>query len=76
MSARRAFCLSAVVTCTSSLSKWGVGALENSYEAHRFDDFVSHSKGLSTVFCSINSSDNSPFSHSVLPVLSLPSWSF
>ena len=30
---------------------------------------------LSTVFYSINSSDNSPFSHSVLPVLSLPYWS-
>ena len=27
---------------------------------------------LSTVFHSINSPDNSPFSHSVLPVLSLP----
>ena len=27
---------------------------------------------LSTVFYSINSSDSSPFSHSVLPVLSLP----
>ena len=26
---------------------------------------------LSTVFCSINSPDNSPISHSVLPVLSL-----
>ena len=31
---------------------------------------------LSTVFHSINSPDNSPFSHSVLLVLSLPSWSF
>ena len=31
---------------------------------------------LSTVFDSINSLDNSPFSHSVLPVLSLPYWSF
>ena len=30
---------------------------------------------LSTVFHSINSPDNSPFSHSVLPVLSLPYWS-
>ena len=30
----------------------------------------------STVFHSINSLDNSPFSHSVLPVLSLPYWSF
>ena len=30
---------------------------------------------LSTVFHSINSLDNSPFSHSVLPVLSLPYWS-
>ena len=31
---------------------------------------------LSTVFHFINSPDNSPFSHSVLPVLSLPYWSF
>ena len=31
---------------------------------------------LSTVFHSINSLDNSPFSHSVLPILSLPYWSF
>ena len=31
---------------------------------------------LSTVFLSINSPDNSPFSHSVLPVLYLPNWSF
>ena len=31
---------------------------------------------LSTVFRSINSPDNSPLSRSVLPVLSLPSWSF
>ena len=31
---------------------------------------------LSTVFHSINSSDNSLFSHSVLPVLALPYWSF
>ena len=31
---------------------------------------------LSTVFHSINSRNNSPFSHSVLPVLSLPYWSF
>ena len=31
---------------------------------------------LSTVFHSINSPDNSLFSHSVLPVLSLPYWSF
>ena len=31
---------------------------------------------LSTVFHSINSPDNSPFSHSVLTVLSLPYWSF
>ena len=31
---------------------------------------------LSTVFHSINSPDNSPFSHSVLPVLSLPHRSF
>ena len=33
-------------------------------------------KALSTVFHSINSPDNSPFSHSALPVLSLPYWSF
>ena len=31
---------------------------------------------LSTVFHSMNSPDNSAFSHSVLPVLSLPYWSF
>ena len=31
---------------------------------------------LSTVFHSINSPDNSPFSHTVLPVLSLLYWSF
>ena len=31
---------------------------------------------LSTLFHSINSPDNSPFSHSVLPVLSLLYWSF
>ena len=31
---------------------------------------------LSTVFHSINSLDNSPLSHSVLPVLILPYWSF
>ena len=31
---------------------------------------------LSAVFHSINSPDNSPFSDSVLPVLSLPYWSF
>ena len=31
---------------------------------------------LSNVFRSINSPDNSPFLHSVLPVLSLPYWSF
>ena len=31
---------------------------------------------LSTVFHSINSPDNSPLSHSVLVVLSLPHWSF
>ena len=37
---------------------------------------VSVFMALSTVFHSINSPDNSPFSHSVLPVLSLPYWSF
>ena len=31
---------------------------------------------LSTVFHSINFPDNSPLSHSVLPVLFLPYWSF
>ena len=31
---------------------------------------------LSTVFQSINSPNNSPLSHSVLPVLCLPYWSF
>ena len=31
---------------------------------------------LSTVFRAINSSDNSPLSHTVLPVLFLPYWSF
>ena len=31
---------------------------------------------LSTVFLSINSPDNSPLSHSVLPVIFLPYWSF
>ena len=31
---------------------------------------------FSTLFHSINSPDNSPLSHSVLPVLSLPYWSF
>ena len=31
---------------------------------------------LLTVFHSINSPDNSPFSHSVLPVLFLPYWFF
>ena len=31
---------------------------------------------LSPVFHSINSPDNSPLSHSVLPVLFLPYWSF
>ena len=31
---------------------------------------------LSTVFHSIDSPDNSPFSHSVLPVLFLSYWSF
>ena len=31
---------------------------------------------LSTVFHSINSPDNSPLPHSVLPVLSVPYWPF
>ena len=37
---------------------------------------ISGSMALSTVFHSINSPDNSPFFPSVLPVLSLPFWSF
>ena len=37
---------------------------------------VSVLMALSTVFHSINSPDNSPLSHSVLPVLFLPYWSF
>ena len=37
---------------------------------------VSVFMALSTVFHSIKSRDNSPFSHSVLPVFSLPDWSF
>ena len=37
---------------------------------------VSVSMALSTVFHSINSPDNSPFSHSVLPVSFMPYWSF
>ena len=37
---------------------------------------VSVYKALSTAFHSINSSGNSPFSHSALPVSSLPYWSF
>ena len=35
---------------------------------------VSVFMALSTLFHSLNSPDNSPFSHSVLPVLSLPYW--
>ena len=37
---------------------------------------VSVFMALSTVFHSINSSDNSPFSNSVLPFFSMPCWSF
>ena len=37
---------------------------------------VSVFMALSTIFHSINSPDNSPLSHSVLPVLFLPHWSF
>ena len=37
---------------------------------------VSVFMALSTVFHSINSPDNSPLFHSVLPVLILPYWSF
>ena len=37
---------------------------------------ISVSMALSSVFHSINSPNNSPFSDSVLPVLSLPYWSF
>ena len=38
--------------------------------------FISVLMALSTVFHSINSTDNSPFSHFVLLVLFLPYWSF
>ena len=38
--------------------------------------YTSDFMALSTVFHSINSPDNSLLSHSVLPVLSLPYWSF
>ena len=38
--------------------------------------FISVFMALSTVFHSINSLDNSTFSHSVLPVLSLPYCTF
>ena len=43
-----------------------------------YSDLVSISvfMALSTVFYSIHSPDNSPFSHSVLSVFSLPYWSF
>ena len=37
---------------------------------------VSVFMALSTVFHSINSPNNSPLSHSVLPILFLPHWSF
>ena len=37
---------------------------------------VSVFMAFSTVFHSINSPDNSPFFHSILPVLSQPYWSF
>ena len=37
---------------------------------------VSVCMALSTVFHCINSPNNSPFSHSVLPVLLIPYWSF
>ena len=37
---------------------------------------ISVSMALSTAFHSMNSLDNSPFSYSVLPVLSLLYWSF
>ena len=37
---------------------------------------ISDFMALSTVFHSINSPDNIPFSHSVLVVLALPYWSF
>ena len=38
--------------------------------------FTLFSTALSTVFHSTHSPGNSPFSHHVLPVLSLPNWSF
>ena len=37
---------------------------------------VSVFMAISTVFHSLNSPENSPFSHSVLPVLNPPYWSF
>ena len=37
---------------------------------------VSVFQALSTVFHSMNSPDNSPLSHPVLPILFLPYWSF
>ena len=50
--------------------------LNRSQQRHPPPLFFSLSMALSTVFHSINSPENSPFSHSVLPVLSLPYWSF
>ena len=43
---------------------------------HSVLESISDFMALSTVFHYINSPNNSLFSHSVLPVLSLPYWSF
>ena len=68
-----------------TLTWWGCHGLCQRHKltelAHSFFFYsvlvsVSVFMALSTVFRSINSSDNSPFSHSVLPVLFLPYWSF
>ena len=44
--------------------------------AHSFHSVLASLMALSPVFRFINSPDNSPYSHSVLPVLFLPYWSF
>ena len=48
---------------------WHLTIMRSSLCYHHYSVFL-------TVFHSIKSPDNSPFSHSVLPVLSLPYWSF
>ena len=54
------------------------GIKQPSFSAPYYSVLVSVSvyTALSTVFYFINSPDNSPLSHSVLPVLFLPFWSF